>query len=161
MKARGFTLIEMLVVMAVLAILASAALPLSEMVARRGKERELKAALTQVRDALDAYKRAYDAGRIASSPGASGYPPSLQTLVDGVPDAREAGQRLYFLRRVPRDPFADRTAQHAGSLTAPTDGWGLRSYASPPDRPKAGADVYDVYSLSKETGLNGIAYREW
>jgi general secretion pathway protein G len=153
---RGFTLIELLVTVVIVAILASIALPLSEVSRQRDKEEELRRALRQVRDAIDAHKRASDEGRILRQADESGYPPNLKTLVEGVTDAKDPkGGRIYFLRRVPRDPF------HPDSQTAAEDTWGLRSYESPPDKPKAGRDVFDVYSLHSGHGLNGIAYREW
>lgn len=153
-KVRGFTIVELLVVMTVLAILATAALPLAELTVRRSQERELKLALREIRQAIDAYKKALDDGRIASTPNQSGYPPSLEVLVTGVTDAKSAGSKLYFLRRIPRDPFA----QLADANVSP---WGLRCFASPPENPKPGEDVYDIYSLNPGTGLNGIPYREW
>lgn len=150
----GYTLIELLVVLAVLGLLASMAVPLAEMTAQREKERELKRALWEIRDAIDAYKRATDEGRIARSPAESGYPPSLQVLVTGVPDAKAQGRALVFLRRIPRDPFAD--------ARVPADKtWRLRSHASEWDRPMPGADVYDVLSSSEGNGLNGIPLRQW
>lgn len=152
---RGFSLIEVVITMAIIALLASIAAPLTETVIRRGKEQDLKIALYQIRDALDAYKMAADAGHIEKSLSSSGYPPSLQELVDGVRDLRSVkGERIYFLRRIPRDPFAD-----ARLLAA--ENWGLRCYASPADDPRNGEDVFDVYSLARGTGLNGIPYREW
>lgn len=153
---RGFTLIELLVTLAIVSILAAAAFPLSEMSVRRAKEKELREALWQIRTAIDAYRRAVDEGRIVRSPDQSGYPPTLATLVHGVTDARDpASRKIYFLRRIPRDPLAENAAQ------APEQSWGKRSYESPPDAPREGKDVYDVYSLSRSTGLNGVPYREW
>ena len=149
MKIRGFTLIELLITVAIVALLASVAVPLAEVTVQRGKEADLRRTLREVREAIDAYKRAVDDGAIEKKVGESGYPPSLAALVEGAVDKRDpkAG-RLYFLRRVPPDPM--------------TGGpWGLRSYASPADSPREGKDVFDVYSRSAEIGLNGIAYKEW
>jgi general secretion pathway protein G len=154
-RARGFTLVELVITAAIVSVLALAALPLAETASRRAKESELRAALREIRTALDAYKKAWDEGRIERRLDASGYPPTLEVLVQGVPDVKDAkGRRLYLLRRLPRDPFAD-------STLAAADTWGKRSYASPPDFPAEGADVFDVYSRAGGTGLNGIAYREW
>jgi general secretion pathway protein G len=150
MRSRGFTLIELLVCAAMVAILATAALPLSEMTVKRQKEQQLRRALHEIRDALDAYKQAANDGRIEIGAGDSGYPPSLDVLVQGLPDRRNPkAQRLYFLRRIPRDPFTENGE------------WGLRSYESPPEDPAEGDDVYDVYSLSPAKGINGVPYREW
>src|SRR5258706_12483859 len=103
---RGFTLIEVLITAAIVAVLASIALPLSEVAVQRGKETDLRRALREIRDGLDAYKRASDEGRIVRSPDQSGYPPTLLALAEGVPDAKSpAGAKIHFLRRVPRDPL--------------------------------------------------------
>jgi general secretion pathway protein G len=150
---RGFTLIEMLVVMVVLAILASVALPLAEMEVKRSREAELQRALWELRDAIDAYHAAYASGRLVQRPGSSGYPPDLRTLVDGVPDAIEFGKTHYFLRRLPRDPMVPDVA--------PERVWGLRSYASAPNDPRPGDDVYDVFSQSTAVALDGRPYRSW
>jgi len=150
----GYTLVELLVVLAVLGVLGYLVMPLAELALQRDREHELKHALWEIRDAIDAYKRAADAGSIVVVPGQSGYPPDLITLTQGVADAKASGRMLYFLRRVPRDPFAD------PALPAEQT-WGLRSYLSPPDQPKPGADVYDVYSRSNRVGLNGQALNTW
>lgn len=154
-RARGFSLVEVVITVAIVALLASIAAPLTETVVRRGKEQELKGALYRIRDAIDAYKLAADAGQIEKLADASGYPPTLRVLVDGVRDARDAeGKRIYFLRSIPRDPFA------APELP-PEETWGLRAYDSPPDNPRAGADVFDVFSLATGEGMNGVPYRQW
>ena len=154
-QLRGFTLVELVITVAIISLLATAALPAAELAARRAKEQELSRALRQVRDAIDAYKQAADEGRIEKKVGDSGYPKQLEDLVAGVDDRKSTRKaKIYFLRRLPRDPFAD-------VEMAPSATWGKRSYASPPDDPKEGDDVYDVYSLSSATGLNGRPYREW
>jgi general secretion pathway protein G len=155
-RIRGFTLVELLITVAIVGVLASIALPLSEMTAQRAKETDLRRALREIRDALDAYKRASDEGRILRSPAQSGYPPTLAALVEGVTDAKSVtGAKIYFLRRVPRDPFHP-------DATAPAERtWTLRSYESPPHEPRAGKDVFDVFSASTRVGLNGIPLREW
>jgi general secretion pathway protein G len=146
---RGFTLIELLIVVAIVALLASVAAPLAELSFQRGKEQELRTALREIREGIDAYKRAADEGRIERKADASGFPPSLETLVQGVPDKTSPEKStIYFLRRIPRDPITG-------------EDWGLRSYASPASDPQPGKDVYDVYSRSDETGLNKVPYRDW
>lgn len=153
LQIRGYTLIELMVVMAVLGILAVAAFPLAELSVQRERERELRRGLWEIRDAIDAYKRATEAGTMAVASGASGYPPSLEALAVGTPNPKAGGQLQYFLRRIPRDPFSK-----AGAAAS---SWGLRSFDSPPDRPRAGVDVYDVYSTSDGVGLNGIPLKDW
>lgn len=155
-EARGFTLIELLVTLAILGVLATMVVPVAQVIRQREREQELRHALHQMRAAIDAYRAASKEGRVAMDAGASGYPPSLEALVDGVPDQRDPKQRkLYFLRRIPRDPMN----QDSGLDGAAT--WGKRSYASEPDDPQEGDDVYDIYSMSKGVGLNGIPYRQW
>lgn len=153
---RGFTLIELTITLAVLGILASVTWPLAEVAVQRSKEYELRAALREIREAIDAYKQAADEKRIAHSADQSGYPPTLRTMVDGVVDAKDPrGGKLYFLRRIPRDPMAEDPEQPAELA------WGKRSFASPPESPREGADVFDVYSQSTQVGLNNIPYRYW
>lgn len=152
---RGFTLIEMIVVVLIVSILASAAMPLSALHKRRTQEAELRQSLRNLRMAIDEYKKAWDAGRIERKQGDTGYPPTLESLVTGVVDVTSTSKsRMYFMRRVPRDPFADASLPSAQT-------WGLRSYASPPDAPARGADVFDVYSRAEGVGLDGSPYRQW
>lgn len=153
--APGFSLIELLAAAAILGVLASVAVPFVETAARRQKEQALRTALRDIRQALDAYKQAVAEQRIKSDPDKSGYPPTLTELSAGVADAKEANRKLYFLRRIPRDPFNPDTG------VTPVESWGLRSYASSDDQPRPGDDVFDVYSTSTRTGLNGVPYREW
>ena len=151
----GFSLIELMAVLAILSILAAAAMPMSQLVAKRGKEQELRYDLRQMREAIDAYKRAVDEGRVAKKVGESGYPPKLDDLVTGVDDLRDPNKsKIYFLRRIPTDPMA------APGLVA-GESWGKRSYASPPDDPREGDDVYDIFSRSENAGLNEVPYRKW
>jgi general secretion pathway protein G len=154
--ARGFTLIELLVTLAILGLLSTAALPLAELGVRRSKEQGLRHALREIRSGLDAYKKASDEGRITRAADATGYPPTLEVLVDGVPNPRDPAKRpIYFLRRLPRDPF------YTGNAIEPAQTWGLRSYASSPVDPQPGRDVFDVYSTSDQAGINGVPYRAW
>jgi general secretion pathway protein G len=155
-RARGFTLLELVITVAIVGILASVAVPLGALSVQRAKEQELRAALRQIRTALDDYQRATLEGRIERRADGSGYPVQLEALVEGVADAKSPAQaKIYFLRRLPRDPF------HTDPDTAAAATWGKRAYASPPDRPESGSDVYDVYSLSDQVGLNGIAVKDW
>ena len=154
-RSAGFTLIEMIVVVAIVGILASAAIPLVQFGEHRLKERELRQSLREIRSAIDAYRKAFDEGRIARKVDSTGYPPTLDALVEGVADARQPdAKKIYFLRRIPSDPFAPPD-------TPKKEQWGLRSYASAPDEPKAGDDVFDVYSLNPGKGSNGAPYRDW
>jgi general secretion pathway protein G len=156
LRRRGFTLIELVVTLVIVGLLASAAAPLVELTVKRNRERELRASLREIRTAIDAYKRAADEGRIFKPAQQSGYPPKLAALVEGVPDLRSPERRaIYFMRRLPPDP----TFRDAGADPAAT--WGKRSYASPPDAPEEGDDVFDIYSLSEGVGLNGTPYRRW
>jgi len=154
--SRGFTLIELLVTLAILALLGTLVIPVAQVTIQRRQEAELRLDLREIRHAIDAYKRAYDEGRIAKTLAVTGYPKSLELLVEGVPDLSSPKRsKIYFLRRVPRDPFGD-DEQLSDAQT-----WGKRSYASDADEPKEGDDVYDVYSLSEKAGLNGTPYRKW
>lgn len=145
-----------MVTLLILSVLATIAVPAAENMVQRRREAELRDGLREIRSALDAYKAASDSGRVAKAEGASGYPQKLEDLVDGVEDAKDTKRpRVYFLRRLPRDPFNFRPD------IPPAQSWGHRSYTSPPNAPAAGDDVFDVYSLSPATGLNGIPYRQW
>ena len=157
LRQYGFTLIELVMTVAIVGLMATVALPMAELAVQRHKEQELRTALRDIRNALDAYRQATEDGRIQGGRSLSGFPPSLQVLVEGVADARspEGKTKIYFLRRIPRDPF----------FTDPTitddETWGKRSYASSADSPESGEDVFDIYTMTLGTGLNGISYRKW
>jgi general secretion pathway protein G len=155
-RSRGFTLIEMLVTLAVLAILASAVIPLGEMALKREKEIELKRDLRLLREAIDAYKKRADEKKFDFDEETMGYPPDLETLVKGVEvKTQEQGKSetkkvVKFLRRIPRDP-----------MTGTTD-WGLRSYQDKPDSTTWGEEnVYDVYTKSQAKAIDGTKYSDW
>jgi general secretion pathway protein G len=149
-NSRGVTLIELMVTMVIMAILATAVLPLSRITYKRSKELELRQDLRIIREAIDEYKRLVDENKIPKQALASGYPESLDSLVKGVVLQGPVPVKQKFLRRIPKDPMAE-------------DGeWGLRAYADEPDSDIwGGQDVYDVYSKSDETALDGSFYREW
>lgn len=164
---RGFTLIELVITLALVGILALAIMPFSELMVQRQKEQQLSDALREIRTALDAYKEASDTGLIDKDAEASGYPPSLAVLVTGVKNARDPkGGLLMFLRHVPRDPFFNGDPD-----TLAEDTWNVRAYGEAPDQAaggdpvmngeQAGKDVFDVSSKSDRVGINGIPYRQW
>jgi len=156
MRAHGFTYVELLFAVAILGLLATAAVPYAERSVQRHKEVELQRSLRQIRTAIDEYKKAVDEKKIAKKADQSPYPQNLLELVNGVEDATSAEkQKLFFLRRIPKDPMS------TDKNVAPEQTWGLRSSTSPPDRPQAGADVFDVYSLNQQEGLNGVPYNKW
>ncbi len=155
-KACGFTLIELLVTLAILGVLAGMTVPIAQVAHQRSQEQELRAALKEIRQALDAYQRASNDGRISKPIGSSGYPKDLIVLFEGVSDQRDPKRnKIFFIRRIPRDPM-NPNVDIPGSET-----WGLRSYASDPIDPRPGDDVYDVYSTSNKVGLNGVPYNKW
>jgi general secretion pathway protein G len=151
---RGYTFVELVVVSAMLMILASAILPLARVTIQRQREVELHRALREMRTAIDRYKDAADQGMIGSvdlKTGAEGYPPSLDVLVEGVTVANDAsGRKLKFLRRIPIDPMT-KSAE-----------WGLRSYQDDANSTSwGGQSVYDVYTKSAGTALDGTKYKDW
>jgi len=154
--ARGFTLVELMITVAIVGVLVSMAVPVREMLVQRTKEHELRLALREIRSAIDAYKRAVDEGKIKVDVGESGYPRTLDVLAGGVENqASPDHKKIYFLRSLPRDPM-----QSDQSLPAALT-WGKRSYASSHEEPREEGDVFDVYSLVPGRGINGIAYKEW
>lgn len=161
MKARstfyikGFTLIELIISLVILALIATMAMPMGEVIVQRNKEQELKHALRQIRTSIDAYKQAYDDGHMIKKVDETGYPPTLAVLEDGVVDAKSPDEKkLYFIRRIPRDPFAP------NDIPA-KETWQLRSYSSSASNPQSGNDVFDVISQAQGNGLNGIPYKDW
>jgi general secretion pathway protein G len=153
-NSRGYTFIELLIVVTIIMILASAVQPLAKIAIVRQKEAELRRVLREMRTAIDKYKDAADAQMIPPTElkvGAEGYPPTLETLVDGVSVANDAtGRKLKFLRRIPVDPMTG------------SDEWGLRAYQDKPDTTSwGGQNVFDVYSKSAGTALDGSKYRDW
>ncbi len=154
-QLQGFTLIELVISLAILALIATMALPMGEVIVQRNKEQDLKHALREIRTSIDAYKQAYDDGHMVKKVDETGYPPNLKVLVDGVVDAKSADEKkMYFIRRIPRDPFAP-------ADTPAEETWQLRSYASSANDPHSGDDVFDVISQAQGNGLNGIPYKDW
>jgi general secretion pathway protein G len=144
---RGMTLLELITAVVIMAILAGAALPVARVSIRRDKERKLRAALWEMRDAIDRYKDAADRGAFQIKLGSEGFPPDLDTLVKGV-DVN--GKKIRFLRRIPEDP-----------MTHGTD-WGLRSMQDDPTSQSfGGQNVFDVYTKSQDTALDGTKYQDW
>lgn len=150
----GFTLVELLVTLALLALLVTSASPVVQLSGKREKERELKRALWQIRDALDAYKDAVDQGLIKKTADSSGYPPNLTILVTGVENSQDPKKKkIFFLRRIPRDPFASDTTLNNAQT------WRIRAYDGAMD--EMAKDVYDVSSRSGAMGINQQLYSEW
>jgi len=146
----GFTIVEVVVVAAILIILAGATVPIARNSHKRVKEIELQTALREMRYAIDEYKRYSDAGLIPVDLGTDGYPSELEVLVEGIDVIGQVDKKVRFLRKIPLDPMTGETE------------WGLRSYQDDPDSDSwGGENVYDVYSLSEGVGLNGIPYAEW
>lgn len=144
---RGVTLIELVVAITILLILTSAAIPMARTRIKRERERELRQDLWEMRDAIDRYKDAADRGAFQIKVGSEGYPPDLETLVAGV-DVQ--GKKVRFLRRIPVDPMTGKTE------------WGLRSMQDDPDSTSwGGQNVFDVYTKSEDTALDGTKYSEW
>jgi general secretion pathway protein G len=144
---RGLTLVELIVTVAILAVLASAAVPIARFQVKRQKERELRYDLWMMRDAIDKYKDAADRGAFQTKVDSQNYPPDLQTLVDGV-DIQ--GKKVRFLRHIPVDPMTG------------TSEWGLRSMQDDPTSDSfGGQSVFDVYSKSQGKGLDGTNYKDW
>lgn len=155
---RGLSLIELIVTMVILSILASVILPSARMTSTRVKEIELKRSLREIRTALDEYKKNYDRAveekKIPASLNKSGYPETLELLVEGDDFGGLTSYKKKFLRKVPQDPF------HPVKGDEPA--WGMRSYVDAPDSNSwGGEDVYDVYSLSEGTAIDGTKYRDW
>lgn len=156
---RGLSLVELIITLIILSILTALILPSAQMTARRMKEVELRRDLRVIRTAIDDYKKAYDKAveekKILSSLNESGYPKTLQQLVEGTDFGGAVSAKKKFLRRIPIDPFNPELKDGAAQ-------WGLRSYNDKPDSTIWGQeDVFDVYSLSEETAIDGTKYKDW
>jgi len=146
-KSRGFTLIELIAATTILLILSSLMVPLVQVNLKRQRERELRHALWEMRDAIDRYKDAADRGTFQIKAGSEGYPPDLETLVKGVD---VGGKKLRFLRRVPVDPMTGK------------DEWGMRSMQDDPKSDSwGGQNLFDVFTKSEQKALDGTEYKEW
>jgi general secretion pathway protein G len=144
---RGLTLIELIITIALLSILASAAVPVTMFIVKRDKEHELRRDLWEMRDAIDHYKDNADSGAVQIKVDSNGYPPDLETLVNGI-DIR--GMKVRFLRRIPVDPMTGKAE------------WGLHSMQDDPSSNSFGGQaVFDVYSKSQGTALDGTKYSDW
>lgn len=147
---KGLTLVELLVTLAILAILVAAIYPMGKVAVKREKEIELREALRTIREAIDEYKRLSDQGKIKVEPDTEGYPPNLEVLVEGVELIGEKGKKVKFLRKIPLDPMTNST------------NWGLRAYQDPPGSLVwGGKNVWDVYTKSEDTALDGTKYKTW
>lgn len=148
--ATGFSLIELIVTMTIVAIIAGLAVPLARNAIIRQREVELRRALREIRVAIDRYKEASDLGLIQVTLGTEGYPESLELLVEGVDQIGTVDRQLKFLRRIPVDPMTD------------SNQWGLRAYGDDPESTSwGGENVFDVYTRSQATAMDGTSYREW
>jgi general secretion pathway protein G len=149
-RSRGFTVVELAVVCSMIAILSAMAIPIVKYSMKRQNEMELRYELRLMRDAIDNYKKFADTGQIQVPLGSEGYPPELQTLVEGVDLIGQINKKQKFLRRIPMDPMTKKAE------------WGMRSYQDEPDSTSwGGQNVYDVYSLSDGRATDGTSYKDW